>query len=285
MQQYLDLVGRILIDGAHRPSPHPTQEPGTRALMAQQLRFDLSDGFPLLTVRSLLGSWRAIVNELLWFLSGSSEVAWLHERGVHMWDQWATRETSGTFGFAEGNVGPLYGQQWRSFGATRRSDGTYADDGIDQIAALIRELRERPNSRRLMVTTWNPRDARVSWLAPCHGIFKCFVADDRLSMLQIQRSADVPVGVPFNIASYALLTMMLAQVVGLQPGELVLELADAHIYDNQIEGCRELLGREPRTLPMVKINPDVTDIFGFRFEDFELRYYHPHPKLFIPVET
>jgi thymidylate synthase len=222
------------------------------------------------------GSWKAMVYELLWFLSGSTKVQDLNKNGVHVWDIWATPEICEPLGLETGDLGPVYGKQWRAFNGG-------GEKPVDQIANLIRDLKSNPDSRRLVVTAWNPVDVDKVFVAPCHCFYKFFHAQGELSLHVFQRSADVPIGVPFDIAEYALLLMMVAQVTGLRPKELVYTLSDTHIYLDQIEVVKELLTREPRKLPRVKINPDVKDIFDFKFEDFTLEEYDPHPPLKIPV--
>lgn len=277
MRQYLDLVEHVLEKGKYRPSPHKGQ-PGSYSVLGYQMRFDLDDGFPLITSRSLKGSWKALVHELLWFLSGSTNVKDLNEHNVHLWDAWATEGTSGAYGWHGGDLGPIYGKQWRAF----EGGGS---EPYDQIARLVEDLKINPNSRRHMVTTWNPVDADRVFIAPCHGIFKCFVADGELSLHMFQRSGDVPVGIPFNIGSYSLLLMMLAQATGLKTKEFVHTISDTHIYEDQVPAMRELLAREPKSLPRVALNPDVKNIFDFKFEDFELLDYDPHPPIKIPVSV
>lgn len=272
MRQYLDLLTHIMVDGQRKSDP---QGIGNLAVCGYQMRFDLNEGFPLITTRSLRGSWKAIVHELLWFLSGSSRVEDLNKHGVHLWDQWATPEICAQMGLPTGDLGRIYGPQWRSFNG--------GGEPVDQIAKLIEELRRNPDSRRLVVSAWNPTDADRVFVAPCHCFFKFFHASGELSLHLFQRSADVPVGVPFNIAEYALLLLMVAQVTNLKPKHFVHTLSDAHIYLNQMESVMVLMSREPKPLPKVRINPDVKDIFSFRFKDFVLEDYDPHPAIKIPV--
>ncbi len=267
MKQYLELVRHVLDTGKRKSDP---QKVGNIAVCGYQMRFDLDDGFPLITTKSLKNSWRAIVEELLWFLSGSTMVADLNARGVHIWDQWATPEICRQMGLPEGDLGPIYGKQWRAF------DGGYAES-IDQIQVLIDGIIKNPDSRRHKVTAWNPADIDKVFVAPCHGDFVIFHAAGELTLHITQRSADVAIGVPFNIASYALLLMMIAQATGFKAKELVHELVDAHIYLNQIDAIKEQLNRRPSPLPKVKINPNVKSLFEFRFEDFTLTDYDPHP--------
>jgi thymidylate synthase len=273
MRQYLDLVEHVLEKGKKKTDP---QKVGNIAVCGYQMRFDMDDGFPLITTRSMKGSWKAMIYELLWFLSGSTNIADLNKNGVHLWDIWATPEICSSLGLPPGELGPIYGKQWRAFNGG-------GEKPIDQIAALISDLKANPDSRRHVVTSWNPAELDKVFVVPCHCFFKFFHAEGELSLHLFQRSADVPIGVPFNIAEYALLLMMVAQVVGMKPKEFVYTLSDTHIYLNQIEQCKEILARDPRPLPTVKINPDVKDIFGFSFEDFSLEGYDPHPSIKIPV--
>ncbi len=274
VRQYHELLERILADGTPREDRTGT---GTLSIFGHQMRFDLAEGFPLLTTKKL--HLTSIIHELLWFLSGSTHVAPLQEKGVRIWNEWATAEQTARFGRAEGDLGPVYGHQWRSFGATLREDGTYAPDGFDQIAWLVAEIRRNPSSRRLIVTGWNPKEADLVALPPCHTLFQLYVARGRLSCQLYQRSGDVFLGVPFNIASYALLTMMIAHVTSLAPGELVHTLGDAHLYKNHLDQARLQLQRTPRPLPTMRIDPSVTDLEDFRFEHFELSGYDPHPHI------
>ena len=238
---------------------------GTRSVFGYQMRFDLSEGFPVLTTKRL--HLRSIIHELLWFLRGDTNIAYLRENGVTIWDEWAD---------ADGNLGPVYGSQWRSWPAP---DGRH----IDQIAQVVDQIERNPDSRRLIVSAWNVAEIDRMALPPCHALFQFYVADGRLSCQLYQRSADVFLGVPFNIASYALLTMMIAQVTGLVPGEFVHTLGDAHIYLNHREQVALQLTRTPRPLPVMRINPDVRSIFGFRYEDFSLDGYDPYPSIKAPV--
>ena len=262
MRQYLDLMVRILDQGIDRPDRTGT---GTRSVFGHQMRFDLARGFPLLTTKKL--HLRSIIHELLWFLAGDTNIAYLKANGVSIWDDWAD-ET--------GDLGPVYGHQWRSWPG--RSGET-----IDQITQLISQVRSNPSSRRLIVTAWNPADIEDMALPPCHCLFQFYVAEDRLSCQLYQRSADVFLGVPFNIASYALLTMMVAQVTGLKPGEFVHTLGDAHLYANHFEQARLQIGREPGEWPKMQINPEIVDIFGFQYEDFSLVGYEPQPHIAAPI--
>jgi thymidylate synthase len=258
MRQYHDLIERILADGAEKQDRTGT---GTLSVFGHQMRFDLKDGFPLITTKKL--HLKSIVYELLWFLRGDTNVHYLNEHGVSIWNEWADDK---------GDLGPVYGQQWRSWPAP---DG----HTIDQIANVVAAIRRNPDSRRLIVSAWNPADVDKMALPPCHCLFQFYVAKGRLSCQLYQRSADVFLGVPFNIASYALLTLMMAQVTDLQPGEFVHTFGDAHLYLNHLEQARLQLSRSPRRLPIIKLNPAVKDIFGFRYEDFTLEGYEPHPHI------
>jgi thymidylate synthase len=273
MRQYLDLIEYVLANGKQKTDP---QKVGNIAVCGYQLRLNLDDGFPLLTTRSMKGSFKAMVYELLWFLSGSTRVEDLQKNNVHIWDIWATPEICGSLGLETGDLGPIYGKQWRSFNGG-------GDKPVDQITNLIHDLKTNPDSRRLVVTAWNPVDVDKVFVAPCHCFFKFFHAEGELSLHVFQRSADVPIGIPFDIAEYALLLTMVAQVVGMKPKDLVYTLSDAHIYRDQIDLMKELTKRDPRPLPRVHINPGVKDIFSFKFEDFELLDYDPHPPMKIPV--
>ncbi|MDF1702936.1 MAG: thymidylate synthase [Planctomycetota bacterium] len=276
MQQYLGLLREVLEEGAQRDDRTGT---GTRSLFGRQVRYDLADGFPLLTTKKL--HLKSILHELLWFLSGETQVGPLQERGVRIWNEWATAEQCARFGRSEGDLGPVYGHQWRNFGATLGEDGRYRDDGVDQITQLIEQIKTNPWSRRLIVSGWNPCEANQVALPPCHTLFQ-FQVDPhtkRLSCQLYQRSADIFLGVPFNIASYSLLLMMVAQVCDLEPGEFVHTFGDLHLYNNHVEQAREQLSREPRALPTMRIDPKVKDIFGFAFEDFTLEGYDPAPHI------
>ena len=262
MKQYLDLMRHVLERGAEKSDRTGT---GTRSVFGWQMRFDLSEGFPLVTTKKL--HLRSIVNELIWFLNGETNTRWLRENGVTIWDEWADEN---------GELGPIYGYQWRHW---RTPDG----GEIDQIADVIERIRKDPDSRRLIVSAWNVADLPKMALAPCHAFFQFYVAGGRLSCQMYQRSADIFLGVPFNIASYALLTLMMAQVCGYRPGDFVWTGGDCHLYSNHLEQAREQLAREPRALPTLRINPEVTDLFAFRFEDFTLEGYDPHPHIKAPV--
>ena len=262
MQQYLDLMRHVLAHGAVKADRTGT---GTRSVFGWQMRFDLAKGFPVLTTKKL--HLRSIIVELLWFLRGETNIAWLNENKVTIWDEWADDN---------GDLGPVYGHQWRHWPAR---DGRE----IDQIVQLIEGLKKNPDSRRHIVTAWNPAEVDRMALPPCHALFQFYVADGRLSCQLYQRSADIFLGVPFNIASYALLTMMVAQVVGLKPGDFVHTFGDAHLYSNHLDQAQLQLSREPRPLPTMHINPAVRDIFAFKYEDFRLEGYDPHPHIPAPV--
>ena len=262
MQQYHDLMRRILDEGTDRGDRTGT---GTRSVFGHQMRFNLADGFPVVTTKKL--HLKSIIHELLWFLAGDTNIAYLKANGVSIWDEWADEN---------GDLGPVYGAQWRSWPAP---DG----GSIDQIANLLKMIKTSPNSRRLIVSAWNPAEVDNMALPPCHALFQFYVADGKLSCQLYQRSADVFLGVPFNIASYALLTMMVAQVCELEPGDFVHSLGDAHLYANHFEQARLQLSRESRPLPQMKLNPEVRDLFAFRYEDFELVGYDPHPAIKAPI--
>jgi thymidylate synthase len=274
MKQYLDLLQTILDQGRDRPDRTGT---GTRSVFGHQMRFDLRAGFPLVTTKKL--HLRSIIHELLWFLRGETRVESLQAEGVKIWDDWATPEQTARFGRQAGDLGPVYGHQWRNFGATLMDDGSYTNDGVDQIARLLNDLKKNPMSRRHLVTGWNPKEADQVALPPCHTLFQFYVQDGELSCQLYQRSGDVFLGVPFNIASYALMTMMVAHVCDLKPGEFVHTLGDAHLYQNHLEQARLQLTREPRPLPTMTINPGVRDLFAFKYEDFVLSGYDPHPHI------
>ena len=278
MKAYLELLRAVLERGVDRPDRTGV---GTRSLFGWQLRVPLQEGFPLLTTKKV--HFKSIVHELLWFLRGETDARWLQARGVTIWDEWATAEQTARFGRPEGQLGPIYGHQWRRFGATPRPDGSYADDGVDQIAQVVRALREDPYSRRHLVVAWNPKDLPQMALPPCHVLFQFYVADGRLSCHLYQRSGDVFLGVPFNIASYALLTHMVAQVTGLQVGDFVHSFGDVHLYHNHFEQARTQLARTPRPLPRLRLDPTVTDLFAFDYEHVSLEGYDPHPAIRAPV--
>jgi thymidylate synthase len=258
MRQYLDLMDRVLTEGTEKRDRTGV---GTRSIFGHQMRFELADGFPLLTTKKL--HLKSIIYELLWFLRGDTNVEYLHEHGVRIWDEWAD---------ASGDLGPVYGRQWRSWPTP---DG----GSIDQMANVVAEIRRNPSSRRLIVTAWNPAENDRMALSPCHCLFQFYVADGALSCQLYQRSADVFLGVPFNIASYALLTLMVAQVTGLKPGAFIHSFGDTHLYLNHLEQARLQLTRSPRRLPTLRLNPAVTDLFAFRYEDFSLEGYEAHPHI------
>ncbi|MGV3491203.1 MAG: thymidylate synthase [Devosia sp.] len=262
MRQYLDLLQDVLDNGSDRPDRTGT---GTRSVFGRQIRFDLSDGFPLITTKKL--HLKSIIYELLWFLRGETNVRWLQERGVRIWNEWADEN---------GELGPVYGSQWRSWPDGR--GGT-----IDQIANLVTAIKTRPDSRRHIVTAWNPAEIEDMALPPCHCLFQFYVADGKLSCQLYQRSADIFLGVPFNIASYALLTEMMARVTGLKAGEFVHSFGDLHLYHNHFEQARLQLSRDPRPLPQLAINPDKTSIFDFAYEDFVITGYEPHETIKAPI--
>jgi thymidylate synthase len=262
MRQYLDLLKHVLDTGVDRSDRTGT---GTRSVFGYQMRFDLADGFPVTTTKKL--HLKSIIHELLWFLKGDTNVKYLRDHGVTIWDEWAD---------ANGDLGPVYGAQWRSWPAPN-------GEQIDQIANLLKQLRTNPNSRRLIVSAWNPAEVDEMALPPCHCLFQFYVSNGKLSCQLYQRSGDIFLGVPFNIASYALLMLMVAQVSGLQPGEFILTLGDAHLYSNHFEQAREQLQRTPRPLPTMWINPDVTDLFAFTFEDFRLDNYQADPSIRAPI--
>lgn len=278
MRQYLDLLQHILEHGGDKGDRTGT---GTRSVFGHQMRFDLSKGFPLLTTKKV--HFRSIVVELLWFLKGDTNVKYLQDNKVTIWDEWATAEQTARFRRPAGELGPVYGHQWRNFGATQNEDGSYQQNGFDQISWLINEIRTNPNSRRLIVSGWNPKEASQVALPPCHTLFQFFVQNGKLSCQLYQRSADVFLGVPFNIASYALLTHMIAQVCDLQVGDFVWTGGDAHLYANHFEQARLQLGRDPLELCQLKLNPEVKSIFDFKFEDIDIINYHSHPAIKAPV--
>lgn len=278
MRAYLDLLRKVLDDGLDREDRTGT---GTQSVFGYQMRVDLGDGFPLLTTKKV--HLKSIIHELLWFVRGQTHVSHLQEAGVSIWDEWATAEQTARFGREEGDLGPVYGHQWRNFGATPCKDGSYERDGFDQLEHLVEEIRNNPHSRRLILSGWNPAEAEQVALPPCHTLFQFYVQQGRLSCQLYQRSADVFLGVPFNIASYALLTMMLARVSDLEPGEFVHTFGDVHLYKNHFDQARLQLSREPRPLPTLMIDPTVKSIFDFRYEHFTLQGYDPHPRIKAPV--
>jgi len=258
MKQYLDLMRHVMETGTQK---HDRTGTGTISVFGYQMRFNLQDGFPLITTKKL--HLKSIIHELIWFLNGDTNIKYLKDNGVRIWDEWAD---------AEGNLGPVYGYQWRSWPTP---DGGH----IDQIKQVVEQIKNNPDSRRIIVSAWNVADVNQMALPPCHSLFQFYVLDGKLSCQLYQRSADIFLGVPFNIASYALLTMMMAQVCGLQYGDFIHTFGDAHIYNNHFEQVKLQLTREPRPLPKMKINPDVKDIFSFKFEDFELENYDPWPHI------
>ncbi len=262
MQQYLDLLRHVMAHGTQKGDRTGT---GTKSVFGYQMRFNLDDGFPLMTTKKV--HTKSIIHELLWFLKGDTNIKYLKDNGVSIWDEWADEQ---------GNLGPVYGHQWRSWPTP---DGGH----IDQIANLVHAIKTTPDSRRLMVSAWNVAEVDKMALPPCHCLFQFYVADGKLSCQLYQRSADIFLGVPFNIGSYALLTLMMAQVCGLKPGDFVHTLGDAHIYSNHMEQVTLQLSRDPRPLPRIRINPDVTDIFAFQYSDFEIVDYDPHPAIKAPV--
>jgi thymidylate synthase len=275
---YLDLLKVVRTRGKDRKDRTGV---GTRGLFGAQLRFDLRDSFPLLTTKKV--HLKSILHELLWFVRGETNVQPLKEVGVSIWDEWATEAQCARFGRKAGDLGPVYGHQWRNFGATKRADGSWENDGVDQLAAVVRDIREKPASRRLIVSGWNPLEAEDVALPPCHTLFQFHVQDDELSCHLYQRSADLFLGVPFNIASYALLTLMVAQATGKRPGDFVHSFGDVHLYSNHFEQADEQLGREVRRPPVMRVNPERRDLFAFRYEDFTLEGYEPHPAIKAPV--
>jgi thymidylate synthase len=262
MKPYLDLMRHVLEHGTPKADRTGT---GTRSVFGWQMRYNLAEGFPLVTTKKC--HLRSILHELLWFLQGDTNIRYLKENGVSIWDEWADEN---------GNLGPVYGHQWRSW--PKPDGGT-----IDQISEVVNTLKTNPDSRRIIVSAWNVADLDKMALAPCHAFFQFYVADGKLSCQLYQRSADIFLGVPFNIASYALLTLMMAQVTGLQPGDFIHTLGDAHLYSNHLDQAREQLSRVPRPLPTMTLNPEVKDLFAFRFEDFTLSGYDPHPAIKAPV--
>ena len=278
MKQYLELMRHIKDNGTFKGDRTGT---GTYSVFGYQMRFNLADGFPLVTTKKV--HLKSIIHELLWFLSGDTNVKYLQDNGVSIWNEWATAEQCARFGRPESELGPVYGHQWRNFGATKNADGSFSPDGVDQIAALVHDLKHNPNSRRLIVSGWNPQEANQVALPPCHTLFQFYVADGKLSCQLYQRSADVFLGVPFNIASYALLTMMLAQVCDLQLGEFIWTGGDCHLYSNHLEQTELQLSREPLPLPTMRLNPDIKDIFAFKYDDFTLENYQSHAAIKAPV--
>lgn len=262
MKQYLDLMRHVLAEGTQK---HDRTGTGTLSVFGYQMRFNLQEGFPLVTTKKI--HLRSIIHELIWFLKGDTNIKYLKDNGVSIWDDWADEK---------GELGPVYGHQWRSW---PKADGGH----IDQISQVLNQIKNNPDSRRIIVSAWNVAEVENMALPPCHSFFQFYVADGKLSCQLYQRSADIFLGVPFNIASYALLTMMIAQVCNLQPGDFIHTLGDAHLYTNHLEQTRLQLSREPRPLPVMKLNPEVKDLFEFKFEDFSLENYDPLPHIKAPV--
>ncbi len=262
MRTYLDLLAHVLEHGARKEDRTGT---GTRSVFGYQMRFDLAERFPLLTTKKV--HTKSVIHELLWFLQGSTNVEYLRSNGVTIWDEWADDQ---------GELGPVYGRQWRSW-------PTPSGEHVDQMAQVVAQIRSNPDSRRLVVSAWNVADIPKMALAPCHALFQFYVAEGRLSCQLYQRSADIFLGVPFNIASYALLTLMVAQVTGLKPGEFVHTLGDAHLYLNHLEQAKQQLARAPRALPVMRLNPEVKDLFAFKYDDFRLEGYDPEPAIRAPI--
>ena len=258
MKKYLELVNHILENGLEKSDRTGT---GTKSIFGYQMRFDLNEGFPLVTTKKV--HLKSIIYELLWFLKGDTNIKYLNEHGVRIWDEWANQN---------GDLGPVYGKQWRSWPVS-------CEKSIDQISNVVEMIRCNPDSRRLIVSAWNPAVVEEMALPPCHTMFQFYIANDQLSCQLYQRSADIFLGVPFNIGSYALLTLMIAQVTGYQPGEFVHSFGDVHIYKNHIQQAKIQLAREPKELPIMHLNPNITDIFSFQYEDFELQGYNPHPTI------
>ena len=275
---YLDLIRYVRDHGTEKGDRTGT---GTRSHLGAQLRFDLKDGFPLLTTKKV--HMKSITYELFWFLKGDTHVKYLQDHGVRIWNEWSTAEQTARFGRPEGELGPIYGHQWRNYGATKNEDGSYNHDGVDQITEVIEQIKTNPNSRRLIVSGWNPSEATQVALPPCHTLFQFFVADGKLSCQLYQRSADLFLGVPFNIASYSLLTHMIAQVCDLEVGEFIWTGGDCHLYQNHIDQVNEQLSREAYELPTLWLNPDVKDIFDFTFDDIRVENYQSHPAIKAPV--
>lgn len=278
MKAYHDLLQRILDQGGDKSDRTGT---GTRSVFGHQMRFDLSEGFPLLTTKKV--HFRSIAIELLWFLNGDTHVKYLKDNKVSIWNEWATAEQTAKFNRPEGELGPVYGHQWRNFGASKNTDGTYQNNGFDQISWLIQEIKNNPDSRRLIVSGWNPNEATQVALPPCHTLFQFFVHDSKLSCQLYQRSADVFLGVPFNIASYALLTHMIAQVCDLAVGDFVWTGGDTHLYSNHFEQAKLQLSRTPLPLCQLKLNPQIKCIFDFSFDDIEIMNYQSHDAIKAPV--
>jgi len=278
VRQYHDLLERILTEGRDRGDRTGT---GTRGVFGHQMRFDLRLSFPLLTTKKL--HTKSIIWELVWFLQGRTDNQWLLDHGVTIWNEWATADQCARFGRKEGDLGPVYGHQWRNFGATKLPDGTFAKDGVDQIRWVLNEIRTNPNSRRLIVTGWNPEEQAQVALPPCHTLFQFYVQDGELSCQLYQRSADVFLGVPFNIASYSLLTCVIAHCLGLKPGDFVHTLGDAHLYQNHLDLARMQLTRDIRPAPVLTLSPRLTDPLDLIYDDVAISGYDPHPGIKAPV--
>lgn len=285
--QYLNLLQDILDNGQSKQDRTGT---GTLSVFGRQIRFNLAKGFPLLTTKRV--HLKSIIHELLWFLKGDTNIKYLQENKVRIWDEWATKEQCAKFNREEGDLGPIYGHQWTRYGATlfgpysvikngveEKRPANYDNDGVNQIQKAVDLLKKNPDSRRIIVSAWNPKESDRVALPACHSLFQFYVLDGKLSCQLYQRSADVFLGVPFNIASYALLTMMMAQVCSLELGDYVHTFGDVHIYNNHVEQVKLQLSREPRLFPKMIINPEVKDIFGFKYEDFKLEDYNPHPRI------
>lgn len=271
MQPYLNLLHLVLEQGGQKSDRTGT---GTASVFGHQMRFDLNQGFPIVTTKRV--HFRSVAIELLWFLRGDTNVQYLQDNKVSIWNEWSTAEQTARFGRPAGELGPVYGHQWRNFGATKNTDGSYNNDGFDQLAWLINEIKTNPDSRRLIVSGWNPTEANQVALPPCHTLFQFFVQNGKLSCQLYQRSADIFLGVPFNIASYALLTHMVAQVCGLGLGEFIWTGGDCHLYSNHIEQAELQLSREPLPLPKLRLNPAIDNLFDFSFDDMELIDYQHH---------
>ncbi len=278
MNNYLDLMRHVLEHGADKTDRTGT---GTRSVFGYQMRFDLQKGFPILTTKRV--HFKSVAVELLWFLKGDTNIEYLKENGVSIWDEWATPEQCARFGRQPNDLGPVYGHQWRNFGATKLPDGRYAKDGFDQVAWLINEIKTNPDSRRLIISGWNPPEAGQVALPPCHTMFQFYVANGKLSCQLYQRSADIFLGVPFNIASYALLTHLIAQVCDLAVGDFIWTGGDSHLYSNHFEQTALQLSREPLPLPTLVLNPEIKDIFAFEYADITLENYQHHPAIKAPV--
>ncbi len=278
MNNYLELMRHVLAHGADKTDRTGT---GTRSVFGYQMRFDLQKGFPILTTKRV--HFKSVAVELLWFLKGDTNIQYLKDNGVSIWDEWATAEQCARFGRGPNDLGPVYGHQWRNFGASKNADGSYNKDGFDQITWLINEIKTNPDSRRLIISGWNPPEAGQVALPPCHTMFQFYVANGKLSCQLYQRSADIFLGVPFNIASYALLTHLIAQVTDLDVGEFIWTGGDSHLYSNHFEQTELQLSREPLPLPKLVLNPAIKDIFAFEYADITLDNYQHHPAIKAPV--